>query len=328
MKEKITLPAINYAKAFAIILVIFGHSLSYYNTNINELPPLLSVIMSFIYLIHVPLFFAVAGYLCHKQNLRLFYIKKINRLLIPFITFVLLKLFYSNVISDSFAHGDSIFAQLFDAFIYGSVYWFVYSLFFIYLLSPVLWLHKFVSYFAIVLLVIFNVLNHRYNFMRTDVFTPFQIGRTSQYSLYFVIGYAFKQLNDDFLFLKRINKYVFSISGFVLSSLLFILSLLKIMPDNYFISLGITCSLMAFIVGLCMILPPDIAVLNVFSKYSLQCMFLDSFYKVILYILFLKIFHKHLIIVFIAAFLNSLFCLITSIFLNKMPEKFKFLFGL
>ena len=83
---------IDYLKAFAIILVILGHSLSFYANNISSLPNGMKVFSSLVYAVHVPLFFFMAGYLCHKQNVKRFYKKKFMRIIVPFITFTVLKL--------------------------------------------------------------------------------------------------------------------------------------------------------------------------------------------------------------------------------------------
>ena len=54
---------INYLKAFAAILVVVGHAISFQFTN-SDIPIGIEIIENVIYAVHVPLFFVIAGYLC------------------------------------------------------------------------------------------------------------------------------------------------------------------------------------------------------------------------------------------------------------------------
>ena len=244
MQNKNQSSCINYLKAFAIILVIIGHCLTYYDKSFGVEGVIFRTVVRFIYACHVPLFFIIAGYLSHKQNIKSYYLKKFKRLLIPFLTFSILKLFYSNVISDSFAHADSFSYQLFDAFIYGRLYWFVYCMLIIYLISPVLWINNVISYIAIPLLIGINIVNEKYNLWPVSDFTPFQLGRVSIYAVYFISGYSIRQLVNTNI-IKKItlsftNKLILTLFAFVFASVLFILDIHELLPNNYSCSLFLT----------------------------------------------------------------------------------------
>ena len=322
------LSGVSYAKAFAIILVILGHAFSRYQEIGGEFSSVTATFVRFIYAVHVPLFFAVAGFLCHSQHIGHYYWKKVCRLLVPFVTFSLLKIFYSNVISSDFAHGNSLASQIMDAFLYGRLYWFIYCMFVVYLISPILWIHKSVAWILIPVLILVNTLNERYHFWRSDDFTPFQIGKVSVYLVYFASGYAVRNFIKDFPPAKKLRPMIFASVGFALGVVLFILTLLGKFPQDYLCSLVLTYTLMLFLVGTALLLPQGKAILEKFATYSLQCMFLDSFYKAILFTLATHFFRLNLSMVFFLAALDCTLSLATSILLDKLPKSLKFAVGL
>ena len=129
---------LDYLKAFAAFLVVLGHCLSYY-TAWQPLPLFAGIAEDLIYHVHVPLFFTISGFLCHRQPLRPYYKKKVLRVLVPFWFFAFLKVFFSTVIVRRFAHADTIGGQLYDAFVIGRAYWFAYAIFLMLLIAPLFW---------------------------------------------------------------------------------------------------------------------------------------------------------------------------------------------
>ena len=327
MGEK-KLSVVSYTKAFAIILVILGHALSQYQRLGGEFSAVTAALFRFIYAVHVPLFFAVAGFLCHSQHIGHYYWKKVCRLLVPFVTFSLLKIFYSNLISSDFAHGNSLTAQIVDAFLYGRLYWFIYCMFVVYLISPVLWIHKSVAWILIPILILVNGLNERYHFWRNDDFTPFQVGRVSVYLVYFASGYAIRNFIKNFPSVRNLRPMICASVGFVLGAVFFVLAVFGKFPQNYLCNLALTYTLMMFLVGIALLLPQGNAILEKFATYSLQCMFLDSFYKAILFAMATHFFRLNLPMVFFLAALDCTLSLATSILLDKLPKSLKFAVGL
>ena len=136
--DKRTSANLDYLKAFAAFLVVLGHCLSYY-TAWQPLPLFAGIAEDLIYHVHVPLFFTISGFLCHRQPLRPYYKKKVLRVLVPFWFFAFLKVFFSTVIVRHFAHADTIGGQLYDAFVIGRAYWFAYAIFLMLLIAPLFW---------------------------------------------------------------------------------------------------------------------------------------------------------------------------------------------
>ena len=103
---------INYtdiAKGIGIILVIFGHTL-------RGVPGL----VNFIYSFHVPLFFVISGFFyspSKNDNTKLFILKKVKTLLIPFFSFYLLSYLYWFFVEQSFRPSTSTELRTFNWFI-------------------------------------------------------------------------------------------------------------------------------------------------------------------------------------------------------------------
>lgn len=76
---------LDYLKAFAIILVVFGHCLRYGLGKGNDIFD--NNVMKFIYSFHMPLFMLISGYLfgfsIQKHTLKENFINKIKTLMIP-----------------------------------------------------------------------------------------------------------------------------------------------------------------------------------------------------------------------------------------------------
>lgn len=132
---------IDYLKAVAIIMVIVHHCLAYLSSIANGISRVGELSIVLLHTSHVPLFCIIAGYLCHKQPVGKYYGKKVQRIIIPFITFSLLKLVYSIFISSDFAHGGSSIGEWFlFSFLVGTQYWFAYAIFDLFLVAPLFWI--------------------------------------------------------------------------------------------------------------------------------------------------------------------------------------------
>ena len=134
---------IDRVKVFACILVVLGHFLqSMYGAELIKEGPIGNWFLQTIYCFHVPLFFICSGYLYQKfsvvDSLRSWHcnvIKKLVVLGVPYFTFSLitwtLKVIFSGAVN------NQVNGLGYDLFVHPqSPYWFLYTLFFIFLITP------------------------------------------------------------------------------------------------------------------------------------------------------------------------------------------------
>lgn len=104
-KAKNRIEWIDCAKGFAIILVVYGHALTYFSPNFDN-------VVHVIYSFHMPLFFVLTGYVSaysyNSVNFNAFSKKKINALMKPYLLYGVVLFafkFFRNFLSDSNAIG-------------------------------------------------------------------------------------------------------------------------------------------------------------------------------------------------------------------------------
>lgn len=306
---------IDYLKATAIILVVLGHSFSYMIDRAHFSSTDLDTLQTLIYSVHVPLFFVVGGGLCHSQPIKNFLNKKINRLLIPFFFFSFLKVLYVNVVNSSFAHATTLSGQLYDAFILGKLYWFPYVLFLCYILAPLFWK---LSSKANAVICLFCLLGS----VIQPIFPTltgsgwFGILLLPKWLGLFLLGYIIAQ-----------NKIMFSNFGkheLMLSIVSLLLIAFAFHIPTFNASVGVA-KFYAFSISGMVILSVVLKwvkegsnILRLIAKYSLQIMFMDSFFKVVLFIIVMKTkFALNASAAFVIALINLALCVIACKILEK-----------
>lgn len=182
---------LDYLKGIGIILVILGHSFFFTGFNLvnKERYFIYYYVNNFIHSFHMPLFFIVAGFLSNKEyKIKSFYISKIKRLLIPYIFINIIDYIPRHLFS-SFVNNSS--NSLVRVIFYSRVAtWFVYTLFMIFLIFPVLDKYIFKKdkyYIFLYFLLIINMLN--LEIFNVNIFT---LNRIVFYLTYFYFGYILK----------------------------------------------------------------------------------------------------------------------------------------
>lgn len=320
---------IDYLKAFAIILVVIGHSMVYPETMNRD--NLYEILVLLICAVHVPLFFFVAGYLCKRQDIKKYYSKKIFRIIIPFVLFTVLKLVYTIFISDEFAHASSLGEQIFDAFIYGSLYWFIYAIFIMYCLAPLFWEKdndKIVRKRNIIILAALICINTILVICKIDTtkLQVFQVGKCFQYIAYFIAGIVYRQNPTLAHMLKKHKKTTIVISF----STVFVISYILLNYElglSYLLRLILAFALMYILYIITKAMPSNIKMLQMLGKYSLQIMFFDSFFKVILFLVVSKFCAINLFVTILIAAVNIALGCICCWIIERIPYVRK-LFGL
>jgi fucose 4-O-acetylase-like acetyltransferase len=218
---------IDYAKAFAIYLVILGHI----QLDIR-------FIVDAIYSFHMPLFFLLSGILHKSESIGIVIKKNIKRLIIPYSFFYLISwiwwLYFSymrnpNGLYPSYISFHECVYKPFKFFILGGkvpnsysvndVFWFIIALF-----QMKIWFSLFNHVHRTAKIILLLSLPILYQFVTThNIDFYYSIGGTIQWFLFFLIGYHWK-----IYFLSASNKtsdksllFTFALSLFVFIGIVF-----------------------------------------------------------------------------------------------------------
>ncbi len=182
---------IDYTKMFACILVVIGHLLQGLDrANIQWNENLYYYINTFIYIFHMPLFMCLSGYLYGKytkikncNEYVKFIKKKAINLGLPYVvfyvTYVLINMFFSNQVNSQKGIDDILNIATNPI----APFWYLYELFFIFLLIPIIQKILKENHRKILLLLVFaHVLGIFFN---THIYV---INQFMIYAIYFYIG--------------------------------------------------------------------------------------------------------------------------------------------
>ena len=323
--------AIDYLKAFAAIFVVLHHAIVYLDLNRTSI--LWQAVLNIIMYTHVPLFFTVAGYLCYKQHFGTYIRKKFLRLLVPFFLFSALKIFYSVFISNEFAHVGSIGTQIFDAVVLGKLYWFPYAMFLSYCLAVIFWkpkketASKAQNLLLLGSLVGLILLNISFYLPEVPFLLWFQAGVTLQHFVFFLAGMFIRQNQQKLA--PALTKYPWLILCLCLC--LILLASCLLLRDgwhySYFATVLLSCGTLPIMLMICRKLPQNIRPLKLAAKYSLQIMFFDSFFKVILFALLQRFVAMDIALVLLTSACNLVLTVVCCLIIEKIPY-LRVLFGL
>ena len=220
-KNKKRIVWIDYLKVFACILVVIGHLIqSLQKSSIDNYDNITSFINWFIYLFHMPLFFAVSGYLYEMNKKQFswkqyknFVIKKIINLGVPYIVFYLLYVIINIIFASSVNTPKGI--EEIIGIINNPMppYWFLYALLSIFIFIPLLGKalkeNKKVIFIVLIALKIISI------FINTKIYL---IDSFFENAIYFYLGCIIK---DTIITLK--NKNIKSILRNVILAIMYIL---------------------------------------------------------------------------------------------------------
>lgn len=211
-------------KGFGILLVFLGHSFILKGIDLTEYSLWNYYIHKLIYSFHMPLFFFISGFTVKRNyNLKQFYFSKVKRLLIPYIfiniiDFILRKSFQSLVNTSKLS--------LEEVFLFGGkTTWFVYTLFILLLIFPLIdkYIYKknntiFFLFFLILLQILdFKIFNIKL----------FSINKIMYYYIYFTFGYLFKNNYIEIKKYLNIKSLCILFPLFLIQA--YILNILKVM---------------------------------------------------------------------------------------------------
>lgn len=209
---------IDYLKAFACFLVIFGHLIqSLTKAGIDPIPGITNFINHFIYYFHMPLFMGISGYLYIKtkkeftwKKYKEFEVKKIINLLVPYITFYLIfmllnVMFASNVNSSK---GIKELLGIFNNPI--PPYWYLYALTSIFIIVPLL--EKVFKNNTNMVLSFFFIIKAISIFWTPKIYI---LSSIMCWGLYFYFGSLFDKINFDKKALSMLFLLGYTILSFV-----------------------------------------------------------------------------------------------------------------
>lgn len=311
---------IDYLKACAILLVVLGHCLNYYNKNVMPFGLVGKTVLMLIYAVHVPLFFTISGYLCHQQPTKKYYKKKLIRIFVPFIVFSVLKIIFSFV-TGSYAHNKGVLSQLITAIIFGELYWFSYAILLCYLFAPLLWKktngQNIVATYLLIITIVINCILYSVGVILPNYKTFFQVGKTLFYLPFFISGYLIRNYRELLreIFLKY--KVVIGVAAFgvtCISIFLTFFSIVKSIGNKFPYAFLLAFSLMYIVYLIIRKIPNGCKLLIIISEYSYQIMLLDSFFKAILFSILYPILNIWIVfLIFIAdVSLSVVVCLIAK----------------
>ncbi|MBQ9121861.1 MAG: acyltransferase [Lachnospiraceae bacterium] len=137
--EKKYYAQIDALKGIAIFFVVLAHSIILYPVNLmeNEKCYFLFQLVSSV---HMTLFFTVSGYcFSYDGSYKDYIFKKTKRILVPYVVFNLMDMVPRCLFPGFVNRSKSIEESLLDMLLCGGEYWFLYTLFFIFLLYPILY---------------------------------------------------------------------------------------------------------------------------------------------------------------------------------------------
>lgn len=318
---------VDYTKVFACILVVLGHLLQGLNrANIQWNNNLYVYINAFIYIFHMPLFMCLSGYLYKKytkikdwKEYFIFVKKKFINLGIPYVVFyisyVLMNMLFSSSVNSQKGIQD-ILNILTDPM---PPFWFLYALFFIFLVIPIL--EKiFKDNKNVIILTLF--LAHIINvYIQTGIYA---IDIVAEYAIYFYFGaYLSDKLKSSF---KSKNVTILLI-GFVILSLLYCyITLNNIITNNITILIKLILAIIGIIVNIQLFknISKYIEKNNLFyllSKYTFPIYLMHTFFSAGIRIVLLKLNIDNFYIQFILGFGLGI---VGPILVAKILEKIKY----
>ena len=326
---------LDYMKALGAVLVILAHSISTYSETFKLVPRPVGIIGNLCYAVNASVFFVIAGYLCHSQKVLPFYGKKITKILVPFAAFSLLKIAYTVLLNSSYAHSDTISGILQDAFLYGRLYWFPYTLFIIFLTAPIFW-HKegkkdnLRLSAAVTAAVAFAILNEYLSLTgKENSILILQINNVCKYMPFFLMGVIFAHMDGkklEAILAEHIPvKLMVSAVTVIISGYYLVRGLpggdeVRVMWEQPFhVRFLMALPLMYIIYGVSKLLPDNIRWLSLTGKRSLQILLFDSIFRTVLYTLLSKICEHQLWMIPVVMVLSIVLTVVVCEVIKKVP---------
>ena len=135
--SKLRIQELDLMRGFAIILMIVGHSILVHPIDFSTIP-WCHALHRWIYSFHMELFFFISGAVYYCSNFKTYILKKIDRLLIPMLFVGTISILFHALGGNYVNNHSPIVKSLINMMVYGDTYWFLYTLFIISLIYPLI----------------------------------------------------------------------------------------------------------------------------------------------------------------------------------------------
>lgn len=261
----------------------------------------------------VCIFIIISGYLNHRQEPKKYFKNKFRRIILPFLFFSALKVVYTLIISNAYAHADSYWGMLIDAFVYGNLYWFSYCIFIIFCIAPFFWIwfekNRAFSIVAFLLLFGLNLVIELAGW-NLNALPVFQFNTVIQNLPYFVLGIILQLYKKELDSIRRkCPKFLLFAASVAVYILAYYLKDCLGLPLRYLLTFAqavSTCSFLILVFGYCR---PN-HFIEKLSSYSYQFMLIDSFTRVVILAVIDRLFSVSVYWVFPQVLLSVIACYI------------------
>lgn len=194
MADKKRLPEMDMLRGMAILMVLLYHSIIVFPVNLHEIQ-WCSALHSFLWVVQMPLFFLVSGFCytgLHGAGYGTYLRKKCSRILVPHIVFSLLDIL-PRIIPNPLVNEQMEWREaLKDFVVYGGSDWFLWTMFVIAALFPLLlWVLEHGKWGRWIVLLAAVLLFALKEHMPDE----FLLNMVSQYLLYYTAGWLLRQSN-------------------------------------------------------------------------------------------------------------------------------------
>ena len=207
---------IDALKGFAIFLVILGHCVITGPINLHE-NVYCKALVDFVTTVHVPLFFIVSGFcFSYKNGYKDFIIKKVSRILVPYIVFNVVYILLVQLLPQFINGQTTLKRAIYGTLLFGdNTCWFLYAMFIIFLVYPLIYKYLLKSRAMIVIttavLLVLAIIRPK--------IAIFNLYDCIYYLFFFHIGVLLKMSKINFFDIKLNIKHILV---FVVSSIVWV----------------------------------------------------------------------------------------------------------
>lgn len=303
---------INLARGFAIIMVVLGHAISGASLlNTYHVWSFWNILYRFITSFHMPLFFFISGYLYNRHNpcnnlagYKTNILNKIADLVIPYIIFEFLYVVIGILMKDEKYSVSNFLKSIYEPM---SHFWFIYVLFFIYLITPILlYFIRNELLLSVILVLISIFINDIYKYSYA-----FPLNNILYYMIFFCVGKYFAK--NNFNISLNVKQSIVIFFGYMVS---FFLEIKFMLFDYLIYKIYIAFLALIFIISMTKRIKYgkflEIVGENTMSIYLVHSIFVSASRRVLLNFNF-----ENYIVVFISSLVGVLIPLFIGMFAKK-----------